>query len=83
LRESGREVVVCGEMASDETYSKILVGLGFQCLSVAPLAIPKLKESLRLTRFEDLQVKVKEMMRIENPPEIREYASRVFSAKED
>ena len=83
LRESGKEVVVCGEMASDETYSKILVGMGFQCLSVAPLAIPRLKESLRLTRFEDLQVKVKEMMRIENPPEIREYASRAFSAKEN
>ena len=75
----GKETVVCGEMASDLMYAKVLVGLGFDCLSVAPLAIPKLKKSLRNTSAEELRAGVNEMLKIEKPREIREYADRVFA----
>lgn len=75
----GKETVVCGEMASDPLYSKVLLGLGFDCLSVAPLAIPKLKESLRNTSFEELKASMDEMLKLENPREIREFANRALA----
>jgi len=75
---AGKLTVVCGEMASDLTYSKVLVGLGFDCLSVAPLAIPKLKDSLRNTSAEELEKNVAEMLKLEKPREIRRFAARAF-----
>ncbi len=78
----GKETVVCGEMASDLMYSKVLLGLGFDCLSVAPLVIPKLKNSLRNTSVEDLKLNVAEMLRLEKSSAIREYANRIFGGRD-
>ncbi len=75
-----KETIVCGEMASDPMYSKVLLGLGFDCLSVAPLTIPKLKESLRTTSVEELKARMAEMIKLEKPQEIREFANRAFGA---
>jgi phosphotransferase system enzyme I (PtsI) len=72
----GKETIVCGEMASDPLYSKVLLGLGFDCLSVAPLTIPALKESLRNTSVAELKACMDEMLKLEKPGEIREFANR-------
>jgi phosphotransferase system enzyme I (PtsI) len=42
-----RPVAVCGEMAGDPLHAVLLVGLGFRELSMAPSAIPRVKEALR------------------------------------
>lgn len=81
-RKFGKETVVCGEMASDLMYSKVLLGLGFDCLSVAPLAIPKLKDSLRNTSVEDLKVNVTEMLKLKKSSAVREYAKRIFGRRD-
>jgi phosphoenolpyruvate-protein phosphotransferase/dihydroxyacetone kinase phosphotransfer subunit len=41
------EVAVCGEAASDELAIPVLAGLGVHELSVAPAAVPRVKEALR------------------------------------
>jgi phosphotransferase system enzyme I (PtsI) len=45
-RARSRPVAVCGEMAAERIGAAILVGLGITDLSVTPVAIPSLKESL-------------------------------------
>ena len=40
-------VAVCGEMAADERAAALLVGLGVRELSVAPRAIPTIKQAVR------------------------------------
>ena len=40
-------VAVCGELAGDEAAIPLLVGLGVRELSVAPVAVPTVKESVR------------------------------------
>ncbi len=79
---AGKETVVCGEMASDPVYSQVLLGLGFDCLSVAPLVIPRLKDILRNTSVAELKISVAEMLKLETPREIKKYADRAFG-KED
>jgi phosphotransferase system enzyme I (PtsI) len=43
----GRPLSVCGEMAGQPLEAVLLVGLGFRSLSMAPSAIPRVKEALR------------------------------------
>ena len=46
-REAGIEVSLCGEMAADPRYTPLLLGLGVRILSLAPRAIPEIKEQIR------------------------------------
>ncbi len=52
-RAHDRPLSVCGEMAGQPTEAVLLVGLGFRALSMAPSAIPRVKEALRAVRAED------------------------------
>jgi phosphoenolpyruvate-protein phosphotransferase (PTS system enzyme I) len=58
-RKTGREVAVCGELASDRSGVALLLGLGIRDLSMTPVAIPAVKEWVaefeieRLTRLAD------------------------------
>lgn len=45
--EHGRWVGVCGELAADPAATAILVGLGVTELSMNPIAIPTIKETVR------------------------------------
>jgi phosphotransferase system enzyme I (PtsI) len=49
----GRPLSVCGEMAGQPVQAVLLVGLGFRSLSMAPSAIPRVKEALRAVRAKD------------------------------
>jgi phosphoenolpyruvate-protein phosphotransferase/dihydroxyacetone kinase phosphotransfer subunit len=40
-------VAVCGELAADETATQLLVALGVRELSVAPSAVPEVKQAVR------------------------------------
>jgi phosphotransferase system enzyme I (PtsI) len=50
---SGRALSVCGEMAGQPLQAVLLVGLGFRALSMAPSAIPRVKEALRAVSAAD------------------------------
>jgi phosphotransferase system enzyme I (PtsI) len=52
---SGRPLSVCGEMAGQPLQAVLLVGLGFRELSMAPSAIPRVKEALRAIRADEAQ----------------------------
>ena len=46
-RRRGPPLSVCGEMAADPLQAVLLVGLGYRSLSMAPSAIPRVKEAIR------------------------------------
>jgi phosphotransferase system enzyme I (PtsI) len=52
-RAHGRPLSVCGEMAGQPLEAVLLVGLGFRALSMAPSAIPRVKEAIRAVRESD------------------------------
>jgi phosphotransferase system enzyme I (PtsI) len=49
----GRPLSVCGEMAGQPLEAVLLAGLGFRSLSMAPSAIPRVKEAIRAVRASD------------------------------
>ena len=81
----GVPVSVCGEMAGDPIYAPLLLGLGFDSLSMAPPGIPAVKflvramkmsaartlatEVLGLTSAREIYAKCKEFNRLHMPKE--------------
>lgn len=51
-RAAGKPVSVCGEMASEPLAAFLLLGLGYDTLSVAPPALPVVKWTVRQVRHE-------------------------------
>jgi phosphotransferase system enzyme I (PtsI) len=51
---TGIPVSVCGEMASDPNYARLLVGLGLRRLSMSPRLVPRVKTLLRDESAADL-----------------------------
>ncbi|HBL15837.1 MAG TPA: phosphoenolpyruvate--protein phosphotransferase [Elusimicrobia bacterium] len=47
--EAGRELSLCGEMAADERYTPLLIGLGVRSFSVVPGRILRVRSSIRST----------------------------------
>lgn len=52
-REAGIEVSICGEMAGEQLYGLVLIGLGFTELSMNPAAIPRIKRLMRQVTMEE------------------------------
>ncbi|MBN2009541.1 phosphoenolpyruvate--protein phosphotransferase [candidate division KSB1 bacterium] len=42
-----KDVSICGEMAADLQYTKLLLGLGYRNLSMSPFFIPQIKRAIR------------------------------------
>jgi phosphotransferase system enzyme I (PtsI) len=69
-RDFGRPLSVCGEMAGQPLEAVLLVGLGFRSLSMAPSAIPRVKEALRAVRASDAQALAKRCLDLSTCAEI-------------
>ncbi|MBN1522553.1 MAG: phosphoenolpyruvate--protein phosphotransferase, partial [Candidatus Aureabacteria bacterium] len=52
-RKAGKDITICGEVAGDPLYIPILVGLGYQKLSLNPTAINLVKDLIRGISFKD------------------------------
>jgi phosphotransferase system enzyme I (PtsI) len=51
-REAGIDACICGEMAGDPLYLPVLLGLGFNELSMGATSIPRVKQVLRKCTME-------------------------------
>lgn len=52
-RKEGKRVAMCGEMAGEPLYTLILMGLGFEELSMNPMSIPRMKKIIRQTELKE------------------------------
>lgn len=67
---------ICGEMASIPEIACFLVGLGAQELSMAPAAIPAVKEKLRRTDYSTLKKLAEKAMSFDNHEEVCRYLQK-------
>ncbi len=67
-RAEGIPVALCGEMASTVIYTPLLLGLGIDSLSVAPVQVlPEVKKIIRSMSYADAQEIAEEIMKAEHP----------------
>jgi phosphoenolpyruvate-protein phosphotransferase (PTS system enzyme I) len=69
-QKAGKWVGMCGEMAGDTAFTKILLGLGLDEMSVPAAAVPRIKSLVRSTDLQDAQNLAKEIMQLTDQEEI-------------
>ncbi|HEX9101033.1 MAG TPA: phosphoenolpyruvate--protein phosphotransferase, partial [Polyangia bacterium] len=52
-RAAGRDLTICGEMAGNPAYAKLLLGLGLRRFSVAPGQMLEVKSAIRGARLDE------------------------------
>lgn len=62
-RKQGIPVAMCGEMAGDTRYTRLLLGLGLREFSMHPAAMLEIKKIVRESNVADLEVRAAEIMR--------------------
>ncbi len=57
------DVTVCGEMAGEKIYTKLLLGLGLTSFSMHPQAIPEIKNLIMQTDTKALKIKINAILK--------------------
>ena len=69
----GKPVSICGEMAGDPLAIILLLGLGFESLSMSSHSLPSVKWIIRNFTFESAQNILKEVLTMQHAREIRKH----------
>jgi phosphotransferase system enzyme I (PtsI) len=80
---AGIEAAMCGEMAGESIYLPILLGLGFDQLSMNSVSIPKVKQILRRCSQEDAQRIVARAMQFATADEVDAFLKSEVTARFD
>jgi phosphotransferase system enzyme I (PtsI) len=83
-RSAGKACSVCGEMASDPTVARMLLGFGYDGVSVAPQFVPEIKYALRHSEEAELKDLAQVVRALETAGEVRaclEQAGRQLFAR--
>ncbi len=79
-KHAGKRVSICGEMAADPVCTLVLVGLGFDELSMGPFFIPVIKRLIRALDFQTAQNVADQIVTMSTVGEVK---SLVFEAMRD
>jgi phosphotransferase system, enzyme I, PtsP len=70
---AGKEVCICGEMASDPLATLLLVGMGLDQLSLSPLFIPVIRKIVRETNYRTARLIAHDTLEMASVQEIKGY----------
>ena len=76
-KAAGIPVAMCGEMAGDAAYTRILLGMGLREFSMDPASLLEVKRQVRLTDTARLKERVAELLSTAEPERIREMAAEI------
>jgi len=74
--ESRRTTFVCGEIAAHPLYAYLLIGMGFQNLSMNPFSIPALKNAIRNISCAEASQTVDQLLKLSTIKEVRAFVDR-------
>ncbi|WP_305046557.1 phosphoenolpyruvate--protein phosphotransferase [Geoalkalibacter sp.] len=80
-RTAGIEVGMCGEMASEPLYTLILLGLGFNELSMNASCIPRVKRVIRQVRRTDGEELLRDLLLLPTAKEITHYVEEQLAVR--
>ena len=78
---AGIRACICGEMAGDPEYLPILLGLGFDELSMSPAAIPRVKRILRRCPLSEAKQLLDKVLSFETASEVESYLKSEIAAR--
>jgi phosphoenolpyruvate-protein phosphotransferase (PTS system enzyme I) len=78
---AGIKVCICGEMASEPAYLPILLGLGYDELSMNAVSIPKVKKILRRCSKTEAETLAAQVMKFSTATEVESYLQSQITAR--
>ena len=72
-RKADVTATLCGEMSSSPAYTLLLLGLGLRSMSVAPSALPEIKQICRHVSLEQCEAIAQRAMEMDSAREIDAY----------
>jgi phosphotransferase system enzyme I (PtsP) len=77
-RRTGKPVAVCGEMAGDPGYALLLLGMGFNSLSVSATDLLRVKWAIRSVNLPRMKSLAKQALMLERPEPIRQLLEKAL-----
>jgi phosphotransferase system enzyme I (PtsI) len=74
---AGIPVAVCGEMAGDPAFTRILLGMGLKQFSMHPNQIYEVKQEVLRSDVAELRAKVGRLLRLDDTDKLREQLDRL------
>lgn len=81
VHRTGKEISICGEMAGDVQYAKLLIGLGYTQLSMSSFFIPQVKRIIRSISMEGAKELAKKALSLSEVNKIKLLLQRDNAAK--
>lgn len=75
--QTGTPVAMCGEMAGNIRYTRLLLGLGLTRFSIPPPAALEVKEIIATSRIRDLKLAAAELLDCEDPLHLADRLGRL------
>ena len=73
----GVPIAVCGEMAGEPTYTRLLLGLGLRQFSMFSAQVPSVKQRVLTTSLPEIAGLTQKIMRADDPLKIRELLDKL------
>ena len=70
---AGKQVCICGEMASDPIATLLLLGMGLEQISLSPLFIPVVRKLIRESEFETARHIARDVLEMSSVQDIKGY----------
>ena len=75
--QAGKPVSVCGEIAGEPAVALVLLGMGFDALSMGPAVLPAVKAAIRRSNSASLRKFADEALRCQSRTDVERMLSRV------
>ena len=76
-KKAGVDVSVCGEMAGELDYARLLLGLGLRKFSMNPAQLPGIKQRVLTTSLPEIVTLTSRLLRANDPMKIRELLGKL------
>ncbi len=77
-KNANKPATVCGEMANDPACALLLLGMGFDGLSISAAAIPRVKWAIRSVAFAHMRSLAEQALELEHPQAIHRLLERAL-----
>jgi len=76
-QKASKPISMCGEMAGDPQYVRLLLGLGLRSFSVNPETLLEVKKLINTTRVSSLQAQIRRLLKLGSSADIAEIVDKM------
>ncbi|MEM7193501.1 MAG: phosphoenolpyruvate--protein phosphotransferase [Pseudomonadota bacterium] len=76
-KSAGIPVSMCGEMAGDPAFTRVLLGIGLRQFSMDPTTLTRIKQQIRLTDIAKVKEKAESLLHVSDPQTNRKILSEI------